>query len=460
MFNTGRSTIVVWTMLVALVACGDDQTLTGPSNGGDAAQTATVTGSVENTQETASAPAATIGLATTPTQQVAGEASTVAVAAVSADGSLDVLAEAEVQSDGRFTIEDVPAGRSGLVISARASDGTEVGRALVHGVTEAGATTVTAPVNGETTVQGLVYSRLAAAGVSEEIRNTARLALLIRMEQATAEEVAASATSIQAVADAYRAGTEAESQVFAKAGTDRGAQLEALIEAARQHAESQHAQSRDGGTRPDVAQDTFIDAALEAFARGGASSGDISLATSAGATGLDQAGTVANENARLDIARNAVELNLAARQKFVAEMDDSNERSAAASALAEARVEVRASASVSDVARALADAEAGVEQELTSMILARLPSQVPLAVRANIESRLETAFAEANLSASVRGLTDVSSIVQAVLDYRDQVRSAVDAFVAELPSGLSVDAEFTADLLVALRGGPAIGPAS
>ena len=455
MFNRGRSTIVVWTMLVALVGCGDDQTLTGPGNGGDDAQTATVTGSVESAQQTASAPVAAFGLATTPSRQVAGEASSVAVAAVSADGSLDVLAEAEIQSDGRFTIEGVPAGRGGLVVSARGSNGAEVGRALVHGETEAGATTVTEPVTGETTVQGLVYSRLTAAGVSEEIRNTARLALLIRMEQATAEEVAASATSIQAVADAYRAGAKVEGQVFAAAGTDRGAQLDALIEAARQHAES-----RDGGTRPDVAQDAFIDAALEAFARGGANSGDISLATSAGATGLDQAGAVAHENARLDLARNAVELNLAARQKLVADMDDSNERSAAAAALAEARIEVRASASVADVARALADAEAGVEQELTSMILARLPSQVPLTVRTTIESRLAAAFAQANLSASLRGLTDVNSIVQAALAYRDQVRSAVDAFVAELPSGLSVDAEVTADLLVALRGGPAIGPAS
>lgn len=451
-----RSVIVAGAVLAALTACGDDDngTSTGPDDDGQQ-QTATIVGSIESTVD-ASSSLNGFSLRTAASRTSgSAQASTVSAVAVSGDGSLQVLAEAEVQADGRFSIEDVPAGRSGLLVSARASSGEEVGRVLVHGETEGGATIVTEPVNGETTVEGLVLETLAEAGVDERIRNTAQLALLVRLDQSTAQEVAASAQSIQEVADAYRAGAEAQSQVFAGVGADQSAQADALIEAALQHAEN-----RDGGSDPETAQEDFVQAALDAFAQGGADSDEIARATAAAATGLDQAGSVASEDARLDLARNAVELNLDARQELVAGLSSSEEASAAATALTDAEARVGASISVAEIAQALSETEASAREELTSMILSALPPEVPDDVRIIIEGRLDTAFAEADLSASLEGSVDVASIVQTAVDYRDRVRSAVEAFVAELPSGVSVSASVTTDLLVATQGGPAIGSGS
>lgn len=445
--------------LATLGACGDDtDTFTGPGNGnGD--QTATVDGSIESTNQTASSPYASQTFATTaPSRSSSGaqEASTVAAAAVNGDGSLEVLAEAEVQGDGSFSIEEVPAGRSGLVVSARTSDGDEVGRVLVHGETEGGATVTTEPMNGETTVEGLVHARLTEAGVAEEVRNTARLALMIRMDESTAADVAASAQSIQEVAAGVQAGAEAMAEAYAEMGADASTQNEALVTAALQHA-----QDRQGGTEVEAAHEAFANAAVDAFAQGGGEADveGVALATAAAATGLDRAMAVASEEARLDLARNAVDLNLTAREELAAGLESSNEQSAAASALADARVRVQASASVAEIAQVMMETEESVVTELTSLILARIPDSVPVEIRANLESRLESAFADADLSASLEasGAADPAAIAQAVLDYRQQVRAAVDALVADVPSGAGIEAEATTSLLIAARGGPSIG---
>lgn len=430
----------------ALAGCDSESSPVGPEPDPDPDPTlATVAGQVESTHETASSPAMSSGPAA-----VAGEASTVAVAAVESDGALEVLAEAEVQSDGRFSIEDVPTGRSGLVVSARAAGGEEVGRALVHGETEAGATVTTAPINGETTVEGLVYARLQSAGVAEQIRNTAQLALLIRMDESTASDVAASAQSIQVVADAYVNGAGALEQGLAAMGeANAQARAQAMLVAALEHAER-----RDGGQSAEAAQEAFLEAALGAFVQGGAELEAVALATAAAATGLDRAMEVADANARLDMAKNAVELNLLARSEFAAGTPESGARASALTALANARANVRAAATLDGVIEALASLEAEAEETLLAAIMDRLPEQVPEPVRAQLRVRLETAFASADLSAELNGQTDAESIVTAVMEYRQQVRSAVEAFIAELPAGVDITAEAVAGLLIAVRGGP------
>ncbi len=437
-----RSSILLVSGLVLLAGCDNDSSLVG-SDPDD--ETAVVAGQVESTHATSASPAMASDAAT-----VAAEASTVAVAAVQSDGALQVLAEAEVQADGRFHLEDVPAARSGLVVSARSAGGDEVGRVLVHGETRGGVTTTTAPINAETTVQGLVHQRLAAAGVSAEIRNTAQLALLLRMDESTAAEVAASAQAIQAVADAYVKGASALDQSLAAMGeSDQAARIDVLVEG-----RLDYARSRDQGQSSDAAHDAFLDVALDALVAGGADLDAAALATAAAATGLDRAMEEADPNARLDLAKNAVELNLRTRSKLAGEAGDSDAASIAASALADARANVRASESLDQVIAALAEVEAEAGDALQESIMDRLPEEVPEVVRAQLRVRLDTAFASADLSARLDGSADVQSIVDAVVAHREQVRSAVEAFVDELPADAEVRAEVLAELLIAVKGGP------
>lgn len=431
-----------------LVACdSESQSATGPEE----PSFSTVEGQVESTHETTSNHTGSVRPATTTSAGApAAEASTVAVAAVQSNGSLDVLAEAEVQANGRFSIDEVPAGRSDLVVVARSDGGAEVGRALVHGETQANAVTTTAPINGETTVEGHVFTTLTEAGVSEEIRSTAQLALLLRLDESTASEVAASAQAIQDLAQAYRASAEAMNETFAAtgAGVDGQARAEAMLQAA-----VGHAQNRDRGTPARAASEAFLQSGIDALIQAGASAEDVSLATTAAATGLDRAMVEANENARLDMARNAVELNMMARERLLAEHSEAQSSQLGAQALASARADVDASASLSEVAQALLDAEASFEEALMTMVLSNL-SDVDESTRADVEAKLEAAFAEADFSARAEATVSVGEIVQAVVDYREQVQTAVQAFVDSLPAGGSVSAQVSAELLVAVQGGP------
>lgn len=435
-----------------VVGCDHSQNaFTGPEVG--SRQFSTVEGRVESTNQTASSDISSVTAANTASSgAAAADASTVAVAHVRTDGSLEVLAEAEVAADGRFSVDDVPAGRSDLVVVARTDGGAEVGRVLVHGETEADAVVITAPVNAETTVEGHVFATLKEAGVPEQIRSTAQVALLVHMSESTAAEVAASAQAIQEVSDGVRTSVEAKNRTFAELGADVDGQAraEAMLQAAAEHALSRH-----GGAEVEAANEAFLQAGVDALIQAGADTEEASLATTAAATGLDRAMAQANENARLEIAKNAVEMNLQARQRLMAEEPDNPASRIGAEAQTRARADVEAAASLSAVAQALLDAEASFEEELRTTILSSL-SDASSDVRIRVDARLETAFAEADFSAQAQAAVSVDEIARAVVDYRQQLQTAVQAFVDSLPNDSSVSARVSTELLVAIHGGPSL----
>jgi len=456
-----RRPVVVWTVsaLLGVFAggCdGNDDSITQPDPGDEPAPTAfaTIEGSVEETTEVAAsrAPSSLAFAPMRPRASRADEAATVAAAEVRADGSLEFLAEADVGADGRFTIEEVPTGRTNLVVAARSEAGEEVGRVLVHGETRADAALSTTPINAETTVEGLVFATLAASGAPAEVRDAAQLALLLRMEESTAADVASSAQAIQEVAGGVRAEIEALDGAFVELGGQVNGRLKAegMLDAARKHA-----QDRLAGADAEAAAQAFLEAGVAALIEAGAEAEEASLATSAAATGLDRAMAEADARARLDLAKNAVALNLLAREALLAELDETESKQEGAEALAQARVEVGAATSVGEVAQALAEAESSFEATLTERVLTNLP-QVPDAIRAQVQARLETAFAEANLSARIEAAGTVDEIVAAVAQYREAVRTAVEAFVEALPSsaGAELRAQVSAELLIAVQGGP------
>jgi len=436
-------------MAVTAAACDTGDDLMGP--GADPSP-ATVEGRVEEDGSTASSGSSSPPANTAPSAVASGEAATAAVAYVRGDGSLEVLAEADVNADGSFSITDVPAGRSDLVVVARGSGGSEVGRVLVHGETESGAVITTAPINAETTVEGRVFARLKSEGVPEEDRATGRLALLIHMSEATAAEVAASADALAAVSEGVKASAEAMNRTFVELNSDLDAEAraQAMLQAAVDHAASRHA-----GAEVEAATEAFLAAAVDAVIQAGADAEVVSLATAAAVTSLERAMAQLDGSAGLELARNGLRLNLEVRKQLATLLTAHSSESLATGVLADLEAEVEASASLSAMAQAILDAEAQFEEELTSMILAEL-SGLSATQRAEIEARLDSAFATADLSARLETATTVNDVVQAVITYRQDLGAEVEGYLATLPDDLSVMARVSTELLIVAHGSPSV----
>jgi hypothetical protein len=309
------------------------------------------------------------------------------------------------------------------------------------------------PLNAESSARGLVLSRLRAAGVPDAVVSTVELALLIRLGEATGADVAASAQTIAALSEAVRAGVDTRDRALAALGASFDpATLRAGLGAAVQG----YARKRHDGTSSGDAQRELAAAFVAGLRAAGADAEQAALSTAAAALALDGALALANPQARLDIARAAVSLNLNAREELLASLPSSNARERAAAGLAEARARAEAAGSLSAfrsaLAQSAAETEAAVRAELLQQVLSRL-GNVPADVRIRVEARLSDAFAQANLATTAGVNGSSAEIAAAVARFRTEVRAAVAALVEAAP-GAGVDAEATARLLVVVKGGP------
>jgi len=375
----------------------------------------------------------------------------VVVAAPRADGSLDVLAEGRADASGRYRVEGVPAGRDRLVVVAK-SGARELGRAIVHERIQAQAEAVAEPITAASTVRAMVFSEVIASGTAAQAVNTAELAMFVRMDEGTARAVAASRADVQAIARGYIAATEAMTRVLAQVGTQMDARARFAIEQAMAAA---YTRTCDEGVSAEAAHEVLVRALVDGLLRTGARAEGLALAAAGGATGLAVALEHASEQARLEIAKAATELNLEVRQRILASLPPAVDgpRNGAASALVRARTRVRASLSLAELEAALEQAAAEAEGKLTEAITSST-SQATLEVRSNVRLRLETAVARSNLSAELSGSASAQTIADAIARYRAQVRATVEALVAALPDQARVDVDVMIQLLVAIRGGP------
>lgn len=444
-----RWMIALATTTFALTGCGDD----GPTSPGDdgSADQAVVQGTVEQTHGSGSRVSASLSPAITGS----GAAETAAVAAVRSDGSLDVLADASVDADGTFRVEGVPAGRSGLVVVARGDADAEVGRVLVHGQTQAGATHTVAPITVGTSAQGRAYGRLKAEGRSQAASNTGGLVLFARMADSAAVRIADSRTQATALARAYADGQAAFDAVASgmNAGLDAATRAQLLADLATQYAEQ-----RDQGTSVEVAHEAFTSAALDAYADAGASAEQQALAVAGYASMAGRTSANAGSATHLAVTKRVVALHLRTRERLASGLSGSvtgGSADATVTALADARADVEASASTADVKAALDAASDEAETVVFDAVLG-LVADADLAVQTEVESRLETAFAEAELTSRLEAAASASEVASIVATYRSDVRAAVDAVIEALPSGVTMDAEATTDLLIASHGGAAV----
>lgn len=442
--RTARLSLWTATLLFAVLPLGCDSDPAGP---GDDDDQAVVTGSVApaSSQQASSA----MGTAAS-----ANEASTVVIGEVDGSGSFHALASGEVDGSGHFRIEGVPTGRVDLVVSARSEGETEVGRVVLHEETRAGAEHRTHPIDANSTLHARVWTQLRASGGSDDRMSSAELALFVHADGAAAAQTAASEAQVAAFAQGALEAQTAMSGILEARGygsLDASARADLLQELV-----VQRDRDRAEGASPGTTQDTYAEAALSAMLDAGADAEALALAYAAAATGLDRAMAEADAEARLDVARQAILLNLAARSEAAAQAsgDGLGLQAEVVAALGDAEASVRSAASVAELHQGLENARGNMQ----SRVVARFTSElngVPLELLTHLESELELLLESARLWTSMEGVASAEAMVQAAAQFRGEVEAAVTAFMAELPEDVQADvsAEVLVDLLVALGAG-------
>lgn len=434
----------IWVMslilLLPLAACDSDPA--GTEEG-----SAVVVGTVESTQG-AAAPAAAPG----PSASF-GEAHTVAIGRFNSSGAFQSMAEGAVDAAGDFRIEGVPAGHANLVIVAQGEAGAEVGRAVLHEETRAGVEHPSHPVNATSTLHARVWGSTPAAG--SQGMSSAELALFIHADASRAEQTAESETQVQAIASGAVTAQSAITTILDAEGPvelDREARAELLIGLV-----VERDRSRANGVGAESSQRAFTSSALDLFTEQGLSAEALAIAYAAATTGLDRAMAQANAHARLDIAREAILLNLESRQRAAAavEADGLGIRTAILAALSETESEVAAASSLIQLHAALESSRVNVESRVLGQVESQL-SGLPVELLAEIRGDVQVALAQARLWVGLESATSAEAMGQAAASFRSGVEAAVGAFVADLPSEVQsqVSVDVLTTLFIALGAGP------
>lgn len=427
-----RALLLTAVLAVATSAC-DDGGMTGPEGDG------VIEGRIESTV------AAEGGTTASAAQEL--QATEVAVARVGSGGSLEVLADAAVDGS-TFRIEGVPAGRTSLVVVARAEGGAEVGRALVHGETEADDTLVVAPINPETTVEGTVFAALMAGGHEEAARNTGGLAAFVRMSDAEAEATLTSSTQLEAVADAFAASESALTAAFDAMGVDLDARARADLTTSLAR---QFASQRNDGANLDLAHEAMVEAILSAYAASAGSDAGVSLAGATAASAAAHASADIDEATQVAVLRQSLSVHLRARERLAATASSFPGGVAAANALAQARVSLSADGTMAEVQADLDAARAGAQSAILGGVLDLL-SSFSLSVRNGVQAEILSAFQEADLAGRLEGRTSAQAMADVLAGYRDDVEAAAGEVTAEVPAGVSFDADALVRILLAAGG--------
>lgn len=425
-----------------LAACDSDPTGTAEGH-------AVVVGSVESSQ----AAAASSGDGPTA---ASGEARTVAIGRITSAGAFQSMAEAEVDASGSFRIEGVPSGHANLVVVARGEADAEVGRAVLHAETRAGAEHRAHPINANSTLHARVWARMISSGAGSQAMGPAELALFVHADASAAAGTHGSDSQVDALAAAAVQAQIAMSTILASgeaaAGLDGEARAQLLADLAAQRDRSRHE-----GASAEATQRAFASAALDLFQDEGVRAEALGLAYAAATTGLDRAMIQAAVQARLDIAREAVLLNLESRQRAAAEVeaDGLGIRSAVLEVLAETEAQVAAAGSMTQLKAALESSRVQMESRVLARIETGL-SGLPLELLSQIRTQAQAALAEARLWTALDGAASGEALAQAAVEFRAQAEAAAEAFVADLPSEAQaqISTEVMAALLVALGAGP------
>jgi len=398
-----KRAITAVAMILAVGACSDDNG-TEPDFNDDDDGSNTQMGMVEGRIEQGSSgggPAAASSI----------EASSVSVAQLSADGSTEVLAEAQVAADGTYTVDDVPASRTDLVVIAEAG-GEETGRVLLHGESRSGITMTAQPMNFETSVESEIYTRARSMGRSAE--SSAEIALMVRMDEDAASTAMSSEANVDAVAEAFIQANESFVAAIAASGDvelDARERSEVIVQAAQEFAAQV-----DAGTTATAARGQFVRASADAWANAGVTAELVAEATATAVTVMDDMTASLDSNVRGDASLGATLLNIEARSRMAGNVESSSTAGAnegVLDALTTAQTELSVDADLAFLSNVYADlsteAQAAIMTALTSST-----AEATIAQQLAVETAAQGAFEAANLSAKLEGAANASAMAQVV----------------------------------------------
>jgi hypothetical protein len=440
MTSFARSSITLVAAL-AVAACGDDAS-TNPNGDDDAI----IDGRVEQTAPTAT-PSGVSGPART-----AAQAQTVAVVSFQGNGSLTTLATADVEADGSFRIEGVPADREDLAVVAYV-DGQNAGGVLVHQRTRAGTVTTVAPIDYQTTVAARVYGELKAMGEASASSDS-EAAVFVRVNGPHAEAILSSGAELMAVANGFATASTTLDEVYAEVGTtiDSAVRTQLMTDAA-----VAFASSLNSGTSAEVAHEAFAQAALDAFLTAGATTEANVLATAGAATTFG-ARLASSSSVRGAVIAQAVRLNLKARERLAADFDGTGQAALSASiraVLASTRTSLAEVTTAAQI-RAALDAEGTALLDVMGAgVVELLVPDAAALIKAEVRVLAELALGTAFLNVRLESATTAEAAAQAIASYRADVRSAVETLVTA--SGeTEADAEALTSLFIAAAGHPEV----
>lgn len=137
---------------------------------------------------------------------------------IKAGGTLEVVAEGTIQSDGRYTIA-VPTAQKRLIVECLDASGSVVASAIVEATGAAGSTVTVTPIDTESSIEAAVLAQMAANGVALDELNAVDLRERINSNVAAAVKAAADAqVKIKALAEAVAAAQTAKVKAYAAAG--------------------------------------------------------------------------------------------------------------------------------------------------------------------------------------------------------------------------------------------------
>ena len=142
--------------------------------------------------------------------------------AVGDGGALELLAEADIQASGRYSLE-VPSGMEEVILQAVDAEGEVIAAAILESSGAAGETVTSTPMTTESSVEAMVYIEMIAQGASAAEANA--IDLRARLDRDTAAAVKATMDAqgdfeadIRALAQATIAAQRAEIQAYQQAG--------------------------------------------------------------------------------------------------------------------------------------------------------------------------------------------------------------------------------------------------
>ncbi len=365
----------------------------------------------------------------------------VRASAVLSGGALELLGEAEIESNASYSLE-LPAEQRGVILQAVDASGEVLAAAILESSGAEGETVFATPIDSESSLEAAVYLEMLAQGASHantvdlRARITSELALAVRIAHDNGEDVS---DIVATLATGVRAAQEAEIAMYARAGVNT---TQADLLAAELAASTQLSFALHGGASPAAAYDTFFEALVTAATHLGVDAeqqGRAEAVASASFRASIEARIAADTHAMIREAALLAAASLEARAQEQATLQVLAAGNAAsdvqASALT-AAAELRGSIGTAVTLAAAADAYArfggelrGESQVMGSVLGDYLALDLVTAVSAEIAVDA-SATAAANLDAAIDAAITASLGAGGAIDARALANAIVSAYGA------------------------------